>query len=188
MVLGKAHSKFVLIWLILIAVDTGIVQGIPPVAAEYYGMVVIDGKPAPVNTLVTIKDSNDTICGMGFVGPEGKYNLISCNGDDLSSEADEGALPGEGLSFFVNDIKLHTHTSVRWHSGAIREVNLVVGDYGDSQPFFESPGVINLSEYVNLEVLVLLLLVSIILFMVVGRAMLVRFRRLRARQKRFEVE
>lgn len=132
---------FTLVTLIILLLNTtSSVRGIPPVAAEFHGWAIIDGEFAPKGTIISIYDSEDTICGEIAVREKGGYGLLSCAGDDPSTEIDEGASDNEGLMFYVGETRINTQNSVYWKSGTIRTVNLIVGDVNSAKPILEEPG------------------------------------------------
>ncbi len=63
----------------------------------------IDGEPLAVGDVVTAYDSDGVLIGRTTVEAEGKYGLMALYMDDPSTTVDEGAVPGEAVSFRVND-------------------------------------------------------------------------------------
>lgn len=93
----------------------------PPIAAEFYGSLKIDGQLAPPSTNVTVFDSSGVVCGWQLTKEQGQYGLLSCNGNDPDTERDEGAAIGEELRIYVNGTMA---LKAVWHEGAITKANI----------------------------------------------------------------
>lgn len=63
-----------------------------------------EGQPVAVGDVVTAYDSQGVLIGRTRVAVEGKYGLMALYMDDSSTSVDEGALPGEMITFRVNDV------------------------------------------------------------------------------------
>jgi len=73
---------------------------------NFYGLeCTLDGQPLPVGTVVTVRDPAGMLCSEFPVTQAGCYGLMPVYGDELSTEADEGAVPGNSLDFYINGIK-----------------------------------------------------------------------------------
>lgn len=66
---------------------------------------LLDGGPLPAGTLVEAYDPQGVPCGEFVVSRDGKYGLMPIYGDDPSTPADEGALPGDTITFWVNGVQ-----------------------------------------------------------------------------------
>jgi hypothetical protein len=66
----------------------------------------LDGQPLPVGAVITVRDSEGAVCGEFVVTHAGRYGIMPVYGDDLSTEADEGAGSGDSLQFYVDGIKV----------------------------------------------------------------------------------
>jgi hypothetical protein len=78
-----------------------------------YGHVVMpDGQPAPVGTIVDVVDGAGTLAGWFSVDSPGMYGYLPVYLDDPSTEADEGASVGEWLTLRVNGVP--TGSRVQW--------------------------------------------------------------------------
>jgi len=56
---------------------------------------------------ITVYDEQNVLCGEYTIDTNGQYGLMSVYGDDpLSKDIDEGAVPGEGLTFYLNGQRL----------------------------------------------------------------------------------
>jgi len=170
-------AKFLVV-LILIVILTNYSLAIPPVAAEFYGWVIIDGKYAPSGTRISVFDSKGVMCGEAILDEEGKYGFLSCEGDDPSTAEDEGASENEGLTFYVNYVRINTKNSVFWRSGSFREVNLIVGDVDKALPLLEEPKPKGLNQNLYLLFLLVLLLISAFILAIVARKILKAIKRL----------
>ncbi|MFQ5858024.1 MAG: FG-GAP-like repeat-containing protein, partial [Anaerolineae bacterium] len=70
---------------------------------NYYGPArLVNGQPAPEGALVQVFDADGVVCGAGIVTEPGLYGLLACYGDDPTTPADEGASPGDVLSFAID--------------------------------------------------------------------------------------
>ncbi len=113
----------ILVFLLALTIADFVV-GIPPPAAEFYGNVTFNGTAAPVNTNITAYDVNGTLCGMFFIGIEGYYGLLSCDGDDINTTEDEGALSDENITFRINNRSASASGNYSWVSGRFSRVDL----------------------------------------------------------------
>ena len=89
------------------------------------------GQPVPVDAVIAAFDPQGVKCGEFTVQEEGKYGLMPCYGDDDTTPEDDGADPGDVISFTINglpavasgpDDPIWTSFGDRW------EVNLGVPD------------------------------------------------------------
>jgi hypothetical protein len=69
-----------------------------PYSMDLYGEI---GGAVP-GDLLTVRDSQGTLCGSFTITREGRYGFLHVFGDDRATPADEGALPGEPLRFSLN--------------------------------------------------------------------------------------
>jgi hypothetical protein len=77
----------------------------PPEWVNFYsGSTTYLGEPVPVGAIVTAHDPQGVQCGQFIVHTEGYYGLLPCLRDDPESPEDEGPLPGERVSFRINDV------------------------------------------------------------------------------------
>lgn len=67
-----------------------------------YGTVSLDGKPAPVESNITIWNSNGALVGKGTVKRPGVFGLFPIYGDDLTTDKVDGAIVSEELIVKVN--------------------------------------------------------------------------------------
>lgn len=101
--------------------------------ANFYSLEsVLDGRPLPVGTVITAVDPQGVVCGKFLVTNDGRYGLMPVYGDDPSTEADEGAVPGDRLEFILNDIQaaaLGPDEPVWTAMGDLRQVNLTASTH-----------------------------------------------------------
>ncbi len=87
---------------------------------------LLDEEPLPPGTVVEAYDPQGTLCGKFVVVQAGKYGLMPLYGDDSSSPRDEGALPGDTITFWVNGNRAaSTPAQVHWTTyGDVQRVDL----------------------------------------------------------------
>ncbi|MBI5017196.1 MAG: hypothetical protein HZB55_17155 [Deltaproteobacteria bacterium] len=71
--------------------------------ADFHGALTIEGVPAVVGDEVTVHDPQGVLCGHFVVGAPGSYGVLRVYGDDPATPGDEGAVPGDVLTFKVWD-------------------------------------------------------------------------------------
>jgi hypothetical protein len=64
----------------------------------------LDGQPLPVGAVIRAYDSQGVACGEFSVTHAGSYGLMPVYADDLLTEVDEGAVPGDRIEFTVSGI------------------------------------------------------------------------------------
>ena len=75
-----------LLFIILLVVIGPInIVSFPNLASEFYGNVTINWTSAYVGANVTAYDTDGVLCGYFIVSNEGRYGLLSCNGDDTEN-------------------------------------------------------------------------------------------------------
>jgi len=86
----------------------------------------LDGQPLPPGTVVEASDPQGVLCGRFVVVQEGKYGLMPLYADDPSSPRDEGALPLDVITFWLNGNRAATTPAqVLWTTyGDVRQVDL----------------------------------------------------------------
>ncbi len=87
----------------------------------------LDGRPLAVGDIVTAFDPLGVLIGRFEVETEGKYGLMALYMDDPSTAIDEGATPGETISFKINGLPaevLGPHQPVWSSNGDILLLNL----------------------------------------------------------------
>jgi hypothetical protein len=87
---------------------------------------LLDEEPLPPGTVVEAYDPQGVLCGKFVVTRAGEYGLMPIYGDDPSSPQDEGALPGDTITFSVNGSRADsTPPRVLWTTyGDLQRVDL----------------------------------------------------------------
>lgn len=94
----------------------------------YSQNTTVNGVGVPVGTLIEAFDPGGTKCGETTVDHVGWYGLLACYRDDSATPEDEGANPGDAISFKVGGVPATATgpATADWTAnGDIREVNLV---------------------------------------------------------------
>ncbi len=99
---------------------------LPPIAQEFYGVVLFSGSPAPPLTKIEafyIEQLNFTeqLCGSFSTVEPGKYGLLSCNGDDPATPDVEGAYEGQIITFKITTFNASVPNGTNW-TGNISEL------------------------------------------------------------------
>ncbi len=95
-------------------------------STAFYGSVMLDGKPAPMNTIITAFDSAGNLIGEYAVEREGEYGFLHVYKETPENDA---------ITFKVNGIETNTDREARWTTagdimGDITEINLSVSQSG----------------------------------------------------------
>ena len=73
--------------------------------ANFYGVeAVLDGLPVSEGSVITAVDPQGVVCGSFTVVVPGSYGLMPVYGDDESTEAEEGAVPGDAIEFYIDGV------------------------------------------------------------------------------------
>ena len=120
---GKAGMMcvFILLFLLGLILKASAATALPPIAAEFYGTVELDGRAAEPGTNVTVHDSSGKVCGNQTTRRTGEFGLLSCKGDDPATPEDEGAVNGEAVTLTVNNISAYNAT---WREGSLSMARL----------------------------------------------------------------
>ena len=70
-----------------------------PYSMDFYGYI----PGADVGDTIRIYDPDGVLCGEYAVGTRGQYGFVHVYGDDPVTAEDEGAEPGDVLTFTLND-------------------------------------------------------------------------------------
>jgi len=82
---------------------------------NFYGPArLADGQPAPKGAVVQVFDADGVVCGAGVVTVPGQYGLLACYGDDPTTPEDEGASPGDALSFTIGGQPVSASQEAVW--------------------------------------------------------------------------
>jgi len=101
-------------------------HAVPQIAAEFHGKVYVDGKKAKIGTNITAVSEYGIECGKLSTRSYGEYGLLSCSGDDLSTEIREGLMENDKVRFYVDGVEAQTDKDAIWGQGKIDEINLFV--------------------------------------------------------------
>lgn len=72
------------------------------------------GRPLPPGTVIRAYDDDGVLCGRDVVRNDGSYGFMPIYRDDIYTDFDEGADPGDMISFTVNNMPAHTHPAIVW--------------------------------------------------------------------------
>jgi len=95
----------------------------------YSQSTTVNGQPVAVGTLIEAFDPQGTKCGETIVSHADWYGVLTCYGDDSSTSQDEGASPGDTITFHIDGVVAAAQgpdSAVWTNNGDIRQVNLVV--------------------------------------------------------------
>jgi hypothetical protein len=120
--------KILLVFALAITLIRGL-YAIPPPASEFYGTVTVNDSDALLGTNVSAYDPDNILCGYFIVQNSGFYGSISCNGDDSSTDEDEGASEGDTITFYVNGSRAIVTGNATWDAGRYQFVNLSAKNY-----------------------------------------------------------
>ena len=112
-------------------------QGWPEVVNFWSQNSTLNGQPMPVGAVIVAYDPTGTECGTSIVTVPGWYGLLACERDQGDTPQDEGADPGDVISFTINGLPatpvpirfnwtpVPPSTTITWTSnGDLWEVNL----------------------------------------------------------------
>jgi len=68
----------------------------------YSANTTVDGEPVPVGAVISAYDSDRAPCGETIVTRAGWYGLLSVHRDDPDTPEDEGAEPGDVITFTID--------------------------------------------------------------------------------------
>lgn len=95
----------------------------------YCGSNTYMDAPLPVGSVIEAMDPNGVLCGRWVVTEAGKYGFMPVYRDDPFSEEDEGALPGDNITFYVNGVLAEASGATVWtQNGDAFEVCLDAGN------------------------------------------------------------
>jgi len=99
---------------------------------NFYGGVTFNGQPAPIGSVIDAYDPDSVKCGSWIVGvddttdPAGVYGFLAVLRDDWTTpNIDEGAVPGDTITFKVNGrVATPSATPIWVQNGAADSVDL----------------------------------------------------------------
>ncbi|KPJ50702.1 hypothetical protein AMJ40_02125 [candidate division TA06 bacterium DG_26] len=88
-----------------------------PSWVDFWGEASVDGNPVEIGDVITVYDGDGIKCGEQTVRQRGYFGVLHVYGDDeTTAERDEGAEPGDELTFFINGCgaDVEEGSEVRW--------------------------------------------------------------------------
>lgn len=77
-----------------------------PSTHTVFGFAFLDGDPVPIGSIITAKDINGTeLASSTVMTDDGLYGFLDIPGDNPDTPEDEGAVNGEIISFYLEDIE-----------------------------------------------------------------------------------
>ena len=122
----KTARIILIIVLIILAINQYSILAIPPIAAEFYGTARTDNTDVSIGTNVSAYDPNSTLCGYFIVSTSGYYGSLSCKGDDTETAADEGAVNGDNITFYIGGNNTAVAGNISWVEGRYSNVNISI--------------------------------------------------------------
>ena len=110
-----------LISLILIEAPIEYTAAFAVLPSQYYGTIKLEGRYLNTGNNITAYDSNGVLCDSYIINKTAEYYL-SCKGDDLSTNEDEGAIEGDKISIHVNNRRIEVYTI--WHQGEFTKLDI----------------------------------------------------------------
>jgi len=100
---------YLVLVLVLIANSTPIKAQPPPIPEIYSGYAILNGKPAPINTSISVEvTGTGEVVGTSSVHDNKGYYVLKINFDQFHTEKDEGARSGDRLSWKIDGIECTT--------------------------------------------------------------------------------
>ncbi len=82
--------------------------------AVFCGNPTLDGIPLNPGDIITAFDPDGVFCGIDTVAGDGIYGFMSIYADDIDPSIDEGAEPGDEITFKINGLEVITDPIVTW--------------------------------------------------------------------------
>ncbi|MDD1728439.1 MAG: PKD domain-containing protein [Methanospirillum sp.] len=123
---GIRTIRPVMVLAVLLCVLMVSAAAVPPLPAEFYGTVSLQGSPAPVGTVITAK-INDQIRGQFTLKEPGKFGGTGIFDDKMVVAASEDDLKGgpSSVCFFIGDTK--ADQVIPFEPGKIQQLELSAG-------------------------------------------------------------
>jgi len=87
------------------------------------------GAPLPAGSVIDAFDPDNVHCGSFFVSTPGVYGFLPVYHDDIYTIEDEGAEPGDEITFYINGVQAYTADAAIWTvNGDAHEVCFHAGD------------------------------------------------------------
>lgn len=72
------------------------------------------GEAVPPGTIIRAYDPDGVLCGIDRVRRDGSYGFMPIYRDDIHTDSDEGAEPGDAISFSLNGIPAEAKAAIVW--------------------------------------------------------------------------
>jgi len=72
------------------------------------------GEAVPPGSIIRAYDPDGVLCGLDRVRRDGSYGFMAIYRDDIYTNSDEGAEPGDTISFSLNGAPVETHPAIVW--------------------------------------------------------------------------
>jgi PKD repeat protein len=86
----------------------------PQWISVYCADPTLNGDPLLPGDMITAYDPEGVLCGSAEVKTDGSYGFMEIYRDDPTTTADEGAQPGDMISFRINDVEVTTDPVIYW--------------------------------------------------------------------------
>jgi len=85
---------------------------------DVFGNLTVNGQPAEIGDEVAAFDPDGILCGVFRVHTKGLYGFLHVYGDDPATPEDEGAIPGDEITFRIydpsKDQEIKAQASIKW--------------------------------------------------------------------------
>jgi len=89
----------------------------------YCGNPLLDGVPMTPGVVLQTFDPQRTLCGADTIKEDGSFGFLKVYRDDPDTDWDEGAEPGDPITFTVEGVRVTTDPSIVWDgNGTVFEV------------------------------------------------------------------
>lgn len=114
--------------------------------ADFYGVAALGGRSVPSNATIRAYDPDGTLAGLYQLDEPGLYGFLHVYGDDPLTPADEGAEPGDELTFFIDNRQVDTSQNpIVWQDKLVAEENLVIDLFETSDVWADFWGTVTLN-------------------------------------------
>jgi len=80
----------------------------------YCGAPTLNGDALMPGDMIYAYDPDGVMCGSAEVEPDGSYGFMPIYRDDATTPEDDGAEPGDKISFMINDVDVTTNPVIYW--------------------------------------------------------------------------
>ena len=159
----KYTKKWIILLIYLLLINKAF--ALPPLPSQFYGAVIINGVEAPIGTNISAYDVDNVKCGFITTNEVGKY-ILSCKGDNLGTEIDEGAKPGDRITLYVNDVTANISKAAVWGSGSFNEIEISI-NYSTISTISYSP--VDNRSYLHLFYIILILIIVFLVIIILAK-------------------